>query len=186
MILHEAAGAAPSASDEPGHSPPSRPLPWSHRRRVCERPLSDRTARTQPVRRSRPTRCAMALRALAHTASRMNPRAVWAGPVRPGHVHSARTELGAVADSSCLGATGCPAPAGSDHRGAASAALRDDCRRLVQGRCRQDHDRALLRALCRARTDDPFLPMEGRGHHERSATLINEHKIPANGCKVAK
>ena len=36
------------------------------------------------------------------------------------------------------------------------------------------------RALCRTRTDDPFLTMEGSGCFERSRTLSNGHEIPAN------
>ena len=36
------------------------------------------------------------------------------------------------------------------------------------------------KALCRTRTDDPFLTMEGSGFYERSRTLSNGHEIPAN------
>src|SRR5438270_8543880 len=39
------------------------------------------------------------------------------------------------------------------------------------------------RALCRTRTDDPFLTMEGRRRYGRSATLTNGHEIPANRHK---
>jgi len=36
------------------------------------------------------------------------------------------------------------------------------------------------RALCRTRTDDPFLTMEGSGFHERSRTLTSGHEMPVN------
>ena len=36
------------------------------------------------------------------------------------------------------------------------------------------------KALCRTRTDDPFLTMEGSGFYERSRTLSDGHEIPAN------
>jgi hypothetical protein len=39
-------------------------------------------------------------------------------------------------------------------------------------------------ALCRTRTDDPFLTMEDRRRHDRSPTLTIGHEIPANGGKV--
>ena len=132
LILHEAAGAAPPASDTARTFPVQPATALVAPQRVCERRLSDRTARSPPVKLSRPARCAMALRAAAHNSSRMNRpcRVRRAGPARPGHAHSARTELGAVADSSCLGANRLPAPAGSDHSwrrvcGVASRALRD-------------------------------------------------------------
>ena len=35
-------------------------------------------------------------------------------------------------------------------------------------------------ALCRTRTDDPFLTMEGSGLHERSRMLTGGHELPAN------
>jgi len=40
------------------------------------------------------------------------------------------------------------------------------------------------RALCRTRTDDPFLTMEGYGFYERSRTLSNGHEIAANSHNV--
>lgn len=140
LILHDAAGAAPLGSDRARASPaqPATALVAPHR--VCERRLSDRTARTPPVKLSRPARCAMALRAAAHNSSRMNRpcRVRRAGPARPCSLGAPGTRR--CRGSSCLGANRLPAPGGSDHRGAASAALRDDRRRLAQGRCRQHHD----------------------------------------------
>ena len=40
------------------------------------------------------------------------------------------------------------------------------------------------RALCRTRTDDPFLTMEGRGCYDRSATLTTGHELPVNRHKA--
>ncbi len=40
--------------------------------------------------------------------------------------------------------------------------------------------RQFARALCRTRTDDPFLTMEGRGCFERSQTRTSGHEMPAN------
>ena len=40
--------------------------------------------------------------------------------------------------------------------------------------------RTNARALCRTRTDDPFLTMEGRGCFERSRALTSGHEMPAN------
>jgi len=40
------------------------------------------------------------------------------------------------------------------------------------------------KALCRTRTDDAFLTMEGSGCYERSRTLSNGHEIPANSCNM--
>jgi WXG100 protein secretion system (Wss), protein YukD len=63
LTAHEAAGAAPSASDRARALPAQPAAALVVPQRVCEGPLSDRTARTLPVRLSRPARCAMALRA---------------------------------------------------------------------------------------------------------------------------
>ena len=83
LILHEATGAAPSAGDS-ARAFPAQPNPaFVAPHRVRERPLSDRTARALPVRLSRPERCALALRALAHAASRDQPP-VPCGPGRAG------------------------------------------------------------------------------------------------------
>jgi hypothetical protein len=41
-------------------------------------------------------------------------------------------------------------------------------------------------ALCRTRTDDPFLTMEGRGCFERSRTLTSGHETPANRQKSSE
>src|SRR5438045_54819 len=38
-------------------------------------------------------------------------------------------------------------------------------------------------ALCRTRTDDPFLTMEGSRHYGCSRTLTNVHEIPGNRRK---
>lgn len=85
LILHEAAGAAPPASDRARTFPAQPATALVAPQRVCERRLSDRTARTPPVKLSRPARCAMALRAAAHNSSRMNRpcRVRRAGPARP-------------------------------------------------------------------------------------------------------
>jgi hypothetical protein len=84
LILHEAADSAPPASDRAKAFPAQPATALVAPQRVCERRLSDRTARTLPVRLSRPARCAMALRAVAHNASRMNRpcRVRRAGPAR--------------------------------------------------------------------------------------------------------
>jgi hypothetical protein len=37
-----------------------------------------------------------------------------------------------------------------------------------------------LEALCRTRTDDPLLTMEGSGFYERSRSLSDGHELPAN------
>jgi hypothetical protein len=85
LILHEAAGAAPPASGRARAFPAQPATALVAPQRVCERRLSDRTARTAPVKLSRPARCAMALRAAAHNSSRMNRpcRVRRAGPARP-------------------------------------------------------------------------------------------------------
>jgi MinD-like ATPase involved in chromosome partitioning or flagellar assembly len=73
LLLHEATVAVPFGSDG-GAALRAQPTPTVvQAQRVCERPLSERTARTLPIRLSRPARCAMTLRALAHTASRDEP-----------------------------------------------------------------------------------------------------------------
>jgi MinD-like ATPase involved in chromosome partitioning or flagellar assembly len=80
LLLHEATVAVPFGSDG-GAAFPAQPAPTVVQAQgVCERPLSEQTARTLPVRLSRPARCAMALRALAHAASRDEPPA----PCAPG------------------------------------------------------------------------------------------------------
>jgi MinD-like ATPase involved in chromosome partitioning or flagellar assembly len=69
LVLHETTVAPPSGSDG-GAAFPAQPAPAvAPSRRVCERPLSDRTGRTLPARLSGAARCAVALHALAHSAS---------------------------------------------------------------------------------------------------------------------
>ena len=49
---------------------------------------------------------------------------------------------------------------------------------------REKNPRTAGKALCRTRTDDPFLTMEGSGYYERSATVTNGYEIPANSGKL--
>jgi len=83
LVLHEIPGAAPFASDRESAFAARPAATVVHAKRVCERPLSERTARTLPVKLSRPARCALALRALAHIGSPDEPP-IALGPARSG------------------------------------------------------------------------------------------------------
>jgi len=74
LTLHRGIDAA-SAGDGAAVSPTPRALSVRATPRVCPRPLSERTARKLPVKLSGAARCAMAIRALADTASRHEPAA---------------------------------------------------------------------------------------------------------------
>jgi MinD-like ATPase involved in chromosome partitioning or flagellar assembly len=74
LTLHKGIDAA-SAGDGAAVSPTPRALAVRATPRVCPRPLSERTARKLPVKLSGAARCAMAIRALADTASRHEPAA---------------------------------------------------------------------------------------------------------------
>ena len=74
LTLHKGIDAA-SAGDRAAVSPTPRTLAVRATTRVCPRPLSERTARKLPVKLSGAARCAMAIRALADTASRHEPAA---------------------------------------------------------------------------------------------------------------
>ena len=109
--LHKTIGAA-FANDGAAVSPAQPALEVRATPRVCLRPLSERTVRKLPVKLSGAARCAVAIRALADTASRRRagrpsrPRAC-----RPGHVHAARTDLGNIAGSGSMGSGRLPVPA---------------------------------------------------------------------------
>jgi MinD-like ATPase involved in chromosome partitioning or flagellar assembly len=73
LVLREVPGDAPFASDGAAAFPDPLAPAVVPTQRVCERPLSDLTARTLPVKLSRPARCALVLRALAQIDSRDEP-----------------------------------------------------------------------------------------------------------------
>ena len=72
--LHKSIGAA-FANDGAAVSPAQPALEVRATPRVCLRPLSERTVRKLPVKLSGAARCAVAIRALADTASRHEPAA---------------------------------------------------------------------------------------------------------------